>query len=311
MVFFGKKIVEYLSLEVNKKDNSSSSYWDAQHENFDFSDGSFSGTGPIGSYRKRSKIVNFVHRIFQYKFLRMGGKFSEFKNIDLLAKEITKRQGRVYDLDVMRHTLSISFIEHHCKSLPQVNKRTACVIGDGYAIATCLLLGSEVNKVILVNLTKTLLVDIHFLKLWLGEERFESTVSLVTNQQDLSHCINDEDNRVIVIEAKNQELIKYCNIDLAVNIASMQEMNPQVINQYFKDLKDVKNKELYFYCCNRDEKFLPDGTIVRFSDYPWGDATITVDEPCPWYKDYYSKYPPFFHAYDGHIRHRIVKFKGR
>jgi hypothetical protein len=91
----------------------------------------------------------------------------------------------------------------------------------------------------------------------------------------------------------------------------MQEMNPQIVNQYFKDLKDVKNKELYFYCCNRDEKILPDGTIVRFSDYPWGESTLVADELCPWYKDFYNKKPPFFHEYDGHISHRIVKFQGK
>lgn len=311
MIFFGKEMVEHLSKEASKKDKASSSYWDKQHENFNFKNGSFSGVGPIGSYRKRNKIFNLIHRIFQNKFLRMGEGFLKFKSIDLLAKEITKKQNKVYDLDVLRQVLSISFIEHHCKSMPHKETRTACVIGDGYAMATSLLLGQNTSKVILVNLTKTLLIDVHFLKLWLGEKEFDRSVALVTNKQGLLHCIGNKENKVIIIEAKNQELIKYCNIDLAINIASMQEMSLQVINQYFKDLKNVKNKGLYFYCCNRNEKILPDGTIVKFSNYPWGETDIVVDELCPWYKDFYNKKPPFFHKYDGDISHRIVKFKGK
>ena len=159
----------------------------------------------------------------------------------------------------------------------------------------------------LVNLTKTLLIDVHFLKIWLGKEAFQSSVSLVTNKQDLTQCMSDKDNKIIVIEAKNQELIKDCGIDLFINIASMQEMNPKIINQYFNDLKNSNNKP-YFYCCNREKKTLPDGTIVKFSDYPWGDASIVLDELCPWYLDFYNKTPPFFHNYDGLIRHRIVRF---
>lgn len=310
MIYSGNKIIEYLVKRASKKDESSSSYWDKEHKDFSFCNGLFSGAGPIGSHRKRNFVANLFHRIFQYKYIRAGSKLPEFRDIDLLAKKITKKQNRAYDLDVLRQVLSISFVEHHCKSTLHKDTRTVCVIGDGYAMATSLLLGQKVNKVILINLTKTLLIDVYFLKLWLGGKVFQDSVSLAASKEDLFQCLNNNDNKVIVIEAKNQELIKYCDIDVAVNIASMQEMNPEIIGQYFDNLKNVNNKKLYFYCCNREKKILPDGTVVKFSDYPWRDASIMVDEICPWYMDFYNKKPPFFHAYDGPIRHRIVTFGG-
>ena len=64
-----------------------------------------------------------------------------------------------------------------------------------------------------------------------------------------------------------------------------------------------------FYCCNREEKTLPDGTIVKFDNYPWHlSSEIQEDELCPWSQKYYSPRPPFYRNYLGPIRHRLVKF---
>jgi hypothetical protein len=101
-------------------------------------------------------------------------------------------------------------------------------------------------------------------------------------------------------------------MSLAVNIVSMQEMNPPVIAAYFADLRAVAAKSsLLFYCCNREEKFLPDGTVTRFVDYPWhSDDEVMVDELCPWHREYYRFRPPFYRSYDGPIRHRLVALHG-
>jgi len=307
MIYKRDDIANYLIKESQKKDEASSSYWDEQHQNFQFHENSFSGTGPIGSYRPSSKVINLVHRVFQRKFVRMGEAFSKFQQIDLLANDIVKKQRRVYDLDVMRHTLSVSFVEQYCTDLPSPKERVACVIGDGYAMATSLLLGLNTSKVILINLTKTLLIDTLFLKKFLGEKGFNDSVSLVTDRESLDECVCDQSTKVVVIEAKNQDLLKYCDIDLAVNIASMQEMDLETIDQYFSNLKNISGKKLYFYCCNREEKVLPDGSVIRFLDYPWSGSTIVKDSFCPWYQDFYRKTPPFWQSYDGQIRHRIVK----
>ena len=54
---------------------------------------------------------------------------------------------------------------------------------------------------------------------------------------------------------------------------------------------------------------LPDGTITRFSEYPWllGDDVMD-DQLCPLHQFYYAYNPPFYRPYDGPIRHRLVRF---
>ena len=88
----------------------------------------------------------------------------------------------------------------------------------------------------------------------------------------------------------------------------MQEMNISDIENYFEDLRIISSRrELIFYCCNREEKKLQDGTVTRFSNYPWQkDDQIMVDELCPWHQQYYTVMPPFYRAYNGPIRHRLV-----
>ncbi len=56
-------------------------------------------------------------------------------------------------------------------------------------------------------------------------------------------------------------------------------------------------RKLLFYCCNHQEKKLPDGNISRFADYPWGDDQLIVDSLFPWHQNYYSIIPPFYRAY--------------
>ena len=96
----------------------------------------------------------------------MGKCFPSFYHIDREAKSITTKQNRHYDLDVLRQTLSVSLLQ---KTIPAAltSSSMACVIGDGFASMTSLLLATQsAGCVVLVNLTKTLLVDLWYLKLY-------------------------------------------------------------------------------------------------------------------------------------------------
>ena len=46
-------------------------------------------------------------------------------------------------------------------------------------------------------------------------------------------------------------------------------MNLDVVSNYFKIIKSIINGS-YLYSCNQEEKELPDGTITKKKDYPWG-----------------------------------------
>ncbi len=97
-------------------------------------------------------------------------------------------------------------------------------------------------------------------------------------------------------------------MDLFINIASMQEMDMNVINNYFNYMRQSSKDNTYFYCCNRAEKILPDGSKIKFNDYPWYRAKIISDEKCQWYQKYPASKPPFWRNFDGPLHHRLVKF---
>ena len=168
------------------------------------------------------------------------------------------------------------------------------------------------GKVVLVNLSKTLLVDLIYHKAAIGEDRFEREVALADDEVGLQEALGSDVVRVIALQASNHSLIQNCPINVFVNIASMQEMDPHIVAEYFDDFrKSVKTNDhhvKHFYCCNREEKSLVDGTIVRFRDYPWRDDDVhLVDELCPWHQKYYSWRIPFYFNYDGDMLHRLTK----
>ena len=110
-------------------------------------------------------------------------------------------------------------------------------------------------------------------------------------------------------EAEQYELLCGLPVDLFINIASMQEMDPVIVHSYFDYMRKSSSKKVYFYCCNREKKVLPDGTVSEFSAYPWGDARILLDELCPWYQRYPTSLPPFWKAFDGPTHHRMAQLK--
>ena len=90
-----------------------------------------------------------------------------------------------------------------------------------------------------------------------------------------------------MIEANNASILINKPIDLFLNIASFGEMNLNIISNYFKIIKSTLTGS-YLYSCNREEKRLPDGTLIRLKDYPWEGFTKKVlDEESPWNLNYY------------------------
>ncbi len=309
----GQSAIDFLAKGVEQHDPAESSHWNKYHSTFHFTGNGFKGLQGFGGWRKpRGMIFHQVERFLQSRFRIMGG--AEFSSQDNLAKEIAAKQNRNYDLDLLRQALTLSLLR---ESIPDIKRGEliGCVIGDGFSSMTSLLIASNsAAKVVLVNLTKTLLVDLWYLRLWMGPDLFEDKLDLVTNKEELQIALdkpNDRSlgvNRVIAIRATDHELISNCPIDFAINIASMQEMNPRNILEYFNDLRrPVSCGPLYFYCSNRQEKYLPDGTITRFLEYSWlPEDQILIDELAPWHQEYYSFKPSLFRNYDGPIQHRLA-----
>jgi len=308
MMHSGQNAIDFLTTQIEHGDQGASSHWRLYHNEFHVQkNGKIHGLKGFGGCSEPyGGLRYFAHKVLQSRYRRLGAGFPEFDRLDRIAISITEKQSRAYDLDVLRNTITLAFLKRH---LPSLNDQTVvCVIGDGFASMTTLLIASQLAKhVLLVNLTKTLLVDLLYFQKWVGTHS-DHTFGLALDDTGFEE---PEMWRweVIAIQAMNHTLLKRASVDLVINIVSMHEMDPPVIAGYFEDMRAVsKRKPLYFYCCNREQKVLPDGTITRFTDYPW-DArdNVLVDELCPWHQYYYALRPPFYLPYDGPIRHRLVR----
>ena len=154
-------------------------------------------------------------------------------------------------------------------------------------------------RILFINLGRNLLIDsICFSKAF--PELNPKLLSKSAGQD--SH----PQSEIVFLEAEHCEHMENIPISLFINIASMQEMDLQVVHRYF-ELMRTSTVDPYFYCNNREEKTLPDGSVICFNDYPWGDEEIFIDELCPFYQYYPSSRPPFWRPFDGPIRHRLVK----
>lgn len=302
-LYYDRDAIDFLARQLDRDEVSASSHWRQMHETFRYADGRLSGLRGFGTFTPRSRwIASLAHRLLQQPWRRMGRAFPGFRRIDKITRAVALRQGRIYDLDVLRQSLTAAYLETRVPAALTAGK-FLLVIGDGFGTLSSIALAAFPGlRVVAVNLVKSLLVDMSFVARAVPGIR---TV-LVTGTGPLAQALDHAEAKFIAIRADDWALVGEVPAALAVNIASMQEMDPQVIGQYFRALR-AGPETTVFYCCNREEKRLPDGTTVRFRDYPWRPEDQVLDDgPCPWHQRYYSARPPFFHFYDGPIRHRLA-----
>ncbi len=110
---------------------------------------------------KYSWVKVFIHTYFQRFFRNIAKRYSGFKNLDAKMSEILNLQNRAYSLDALRQTITLAFLKDHIKNYKNID--VAVVIGDGFAsMASLLLVSKFAKKVVSINLSKTLFVDLEY-----------------------------------------------------------------------------------------------------------------------------------------------------
>ena len=273
--------------------------------NFDMRTADSSAFGPLGGISAKAELRHrLVHWLLQIPLRAMGIGLPGFAGADKIAAKIARAQNRAYDKDLLRHTLTLALLQRHLGNA--LDHGTIAVIGDGFANMSALLLSAHPGaKVILVNLHKSLLFDCIFLRKALPE----TNICLVQSDAEMADAIAAPDVQCIALAAENASLMGAAPITLGINILSMMEMDPPVIAAYFDLLRRAPADKTAFYCCNRIEKTLPDGTVTRFEAYPWdADDEVLVDAMCHWTRLAYHGRPPFYYL-SNPVRHRLAYLK--
>jgi|APSaa5957512535_1039671.scaffolds.fasta_scaffold466195_1 hypothetical protein len=102
-MYSGNEAISFLASEICKEDVGESSHWKKYHSDFKYVGDGFLGLQGFGGnakpYRGLTKVLNTK---LQEHFRKMGRGYKDFTRIDKLASEITAKQERAYDLDVLR-----------------------------------------------------------------------------------------------------------------------------------------------------------------------------------------------------------------
>ena len=310
-MIYGENIKVSLAKKLSQVDDKASSHWNHYHKFLEIrEDLSVKKTSGFGDGKQTFlPFANFLNYTLQYPFRKQFLPDVTFNKFYKRAQLNSALVGNRFSLDVLRQVLTLDYLN---KNNLLENHNIAISIGDGFASMTSLLLGTGiVEKVVMINLTKTLFVDVSS-ALKIPEFMKEKAIALVSSEEEMIEAIKSKHVKIVAVEAKNSNLLSFSSANIAFNIASMQEMNMPQIEEYFAQFRRLaSNDTFYFYCCNREEKQLFDGRIIKFEEYPWTDGDRHFfDELCPWHQYYYKFRPPFYSYYDGPIRHRFTKIKG-
>lgn len=302
------KIVKLQSLatalvaELAGSDAQKSSHWQRYTSSRQVtSEGSISGISGFGARATRTWLHQTVHSVLQRRVLGPRNPIfsSQFYRS---AIAYTRAQRRALDMDVLRHvcTLELLCSYHRFMGCPE----TVAVIGDGQTNFVAAALASGLyKKIVSINLADVLLSDLGLLERL--HDLGEYSVGLATDQETLVALLADDETRVILVPAHRAILLGICGLDLVVNIASFQEMTPQIVKEYFGLMR---TNRAWHYNCNRLRKVLPAGEVLDFLSWDWTGADLIIDSLCPWHQHWYTYSPPFIRPYDGPIQHRLAKF---
>jgi hypothetical protein len=252
----------------------------------------------FGSYPITSMKNRVQYSIPYFLNLYLLKKHSCRRTLQKELFGILSKSRQILSFDHVKQVLAINKILDY---LPSFQNMTVCIIGDGFGFLGNFLksVGGHSLKILSVNLGRTLVFDVFYAKQVFGNSR----AKLITEPSEVLNKGFDFG----FIEAERYDIIKDISVDLFINIASMQEMDKDVIENYFSFIKESLAEEKYLYCCNRLKKELPDGVVTRIDSYPWGDSTFLFNELCPWYQNYPSWRPPFWKPFDGPLKHILAK----
>jgi putative sugar O-methyltransferase len=307
MIYLNTSAIDYLYSKFYLEDLNASSHWKQMHASLKLNEGKkLSGMRGFGNFSHRYNFLKHLgHIVLRQRLMKIGKKFKFFKEIFNQAKKICNRQARVIDQDMLRQIITVAYLFDKLKSSYfESTKGNILVIGDGWGSLTSLLLAFTSFRIVLINLNKTLLVDL----LYIQKAFPDLNYCYVEDSNSLEIAMSDKSVRLITLTAENYQLLKNIPINLAINIASMQEMTYKSIYGYFDVLRASPSRMTYLYCCNRHSKRLPDGSLINFDNYGWlnSDENLEFSE-CPWHKEYYKFLPPFYKKFDGVLMHKLCR----
>ena len=287
--------------EVEDSQKYKSSYWIKMTKGISLNENLFewSNNGAFGNISEATILKRFYHYFFQRLLFLKDKKIFKSKNYYAM-RHICSLVNRNLNLDCLRHVYTHNILD----PIYRESKRI-CSIGDGRCnfISIIIYCYKNIDKIVHVNLPEVLYADYILIK-QLGIIK-DNEIIFISCEEEMNKALENNTIKLILLTPNFSQYLKNKNIDLFVNIASFQEMNYSMIDNYFEI---IKSNQAFFYCCNRESKSLDSNRIIKYSNFPFGNTNTIFYNYCPWHQDYYDYFPPFIKKYDGAHIHSLVKY---
>lgn len=229
------------------------------------------------------------------------------------TRNICARMGLDLTYDVFRQECVLAVVKAEISDQMKARPLRILMIGDGYGVLSALTKETFPQaQLVLVDIGKVLF--------------FQAYYCQKANPQ-LTHRYWEGGNEeasddFIYCPAEFLQSLDRLKFDIAINVNSMQEMNPSVIGRYFTFMRQCLTKDNLFYCCNRECNTLCGGEVVEFGCYPWAPGDVVLlDKYCPWQRYFLAvNWPkngptlgplklPIVNYFAGKTRHRLVRME--
>ena len=312
------ELLAYLSSryfsESDPSGGMTSSHWKEQHsrarmnrvgDNFELEGDGFGFTPNLSA---RSRIFGWLTIVLY--LIMLPDRLALIRRLPT-AMALARRMGHPFTSDCFR-SLCVYISVLRGRDLSRV-----AIIGDGWGFLTSLIHHFEPRATIfLIDLGKTLTFQVS----QLGKAFPEAALHLVAG--DGLNPADVGEGALVFCPAESVWEMEAMRFTMFVNVASMQEMTMPVVEEYFRFMRRTLRPGGLFYCCNRVEKVLPCGSVIRLDAYPWdAEDVVLMDGLCPWYKFFLESYRtargpvlfgrrvPYVNWYDGDLVYRLVRLK--
>lgn len=261
----------------------------------------------IEQLRLNGRIVHLVERL---SYRSVTSRLKSYAPVWRMSKQLAHDLSGVVNFYVFKSTCALAVLTDHWLAYG-LSARTFALIGDGYGFPSALIRRWQPgSRLYCIDLPKMLVFQAS------THEKADpgATMSVLSanhsNRADITFVVPEDIERIAD------------EIDCAISIASMQEMNEFSIASYFTFLRRRSTMRSRFYCVSRLQNKLPGGEIASFTDYPWReDDEVFLDGSCPYYTHFLTGYSytlpngprllgrrvPFINYFDGIHMHRLVR----
>jgi len=222
--------------------------------------------------RKHDPVLRWDPSQNRTNWKELQNKTLNFNTIPGMKKKWPASKTHILSDTTIKSYFYLQLIENEFSNL---KNSTVCEIGAGTGNMASLFFHHFNNKIFLIDLPKTLFLSFAYLAQTCPNAR----IALPNEIEEGG--FNSESYDIIMLTPQQTSTIKNKDIDLVLNIHSMQEMNIETIQLYFDLVDRIIKPQGYFFCANRMEKIM-NGKAIRFLNYPWRSNTQEITfEPDP------------------------------